>query len=77
MRTYLQENGIQIVYISTADSASNGVAERLNLTLLNDCRTLLKASHLPLHLGFHTIQYATLIRNCVYNNALQGSPSQM
>lgn len=74
VRTFLQENGIKIVFTTTGDSQSHGVAERLNLTLLNDCRTLLKSTHLPLHLWFYAVQYATIIRNSVYNNQLNGSP---
>lgn len=44
-------------------SRANGVAERLNSTLLNDCRTLLRSSGLSLHLRFHAVQFSTLMRN--------------
>lgn len=47
VRTYRQEQGILIIYTSVAGSQSHSIAERLNLTLLNDCRTLLKTTHLP------------------------------
>lgn len=60
---YLKENGIQCIFNSVADSSSNGVAERANLVLLNDCGTLLTSAKLPQHLWFYAIQFSTIIRN--------------
>lgn len=74
IQTYLKENGIQCIFNSVADSASNGVAERANLTLLNDCRTLLTSAKLPNHLWFYAIQFSTIIRNSVFNTTIQNSP---
>ncbi|CCK68830.1 uncharacterized protein KNAG_0B03890 [Huiozyma naganishii CBS 8797] len=73
LRDYLSEEGNHTYYTSVADHQSNGVAERLNLTLLNDCRTLLKTTKLPYHLWFHAVQFATLQRNSVYNDSIRAS----
>ena len=36
-----EDKGINLIYTTAGDSRTNGVAERFNLTFLNDCRTLL------------------------------------
>ena len=75
VKTFPSENDIQIVYTDAGDSQAHGVvAERLTLTLLNDCRTLMASSRLPHHLWYYTVQYATIIRNSIYNNSLKASP---
>ena len=74
IQNYLQEKGIQCIFNSVADSASNGVSERANLTLLNDCRTLLTSSALPEYIWFYAIQFSTIIRNTVFNSVIQNSP---
>ncbi|CCK70632.1 integrase catalytic domain-containing protein KNAG_0E03750 [Huiozyma naganishii CBS 8797] len=73
VRTYLAEKGISTFYTSVGDHQANGVAERLNLTLMNDCRTLLKTTNLLYHLWFYAVQFATLLKNSVYNDTLQSS----
>ena len=62
------------MYTDTGDSQTHGVAERFNLTLLNDCRTLMTSARLPHHLWYYAVQYATIIRNSIYNNSLKASP---
>lgn len=74
VKTFLSENGIQIVYTDAGDSQAHGVAERLNLTLLNDCRTIMNSAKLPHHLWYYAVQYATIIRNSIYNNSMRDSP---
>lgn len=74
MTHYFDENGIQYIYTTVGDSRSHGVAERLNLTFLNDCRTLLKASQLPPHLWIFAVQLSAIIKNSVYNKRLGTSP---
>ena len=74
VRNYLEENGINIIYTTTGDSQAHGVAERLNLTLLNDCRTLMHAAKVPQHLWYYAVQYATLMRNSIYNVSMKASP---
>ena len=69
MLKFFQEHGIIPIYSSTSDSSYNGVAERSNLTFLNDCRTLLIASHLPNSLWFNAVEFETLMRNAFINPA--------
>jgi len=69
MIKFFQEHGIIPIYSSTSDSSYNGVAERSNLTFLNDCRTLLIASHLPNSLWFNAVEFETLMRNAFINPA--------
>ncbi|CCD25831.2 integrase catalytic domain-containing protein NDAI_0G00550 [Naumovozyma dairenensis CBS 421] len=40
VRDYFKVKGIIPIYTTVGDSSSNGIAERANLTFLNDCRTL-------------------------------------
>ena len=77
MFQYLNESGIQYVFTTVGDSRAHGVAERLNLTFLNDCRTLLKASHLPPHLWIYAVQFSAIIRNAVYNKRIKTSPQAL
>jgi len=74
MLDFFQKHGIIPIYSSTSDSSSNGVAERSNLTFLNDCRTLLVASHLPNSLWFNAVEFATLMRNAFINSTNNLSP---
>lgn len=74
MQMFFQKHGIIPIYSSTADSSSNGVAERSNLTFLNDCRTLLVSSHLPNSLWFNAVEFATLMRNAFINSTNKISP---
>ena len=63
VKTFLSENGIQIIYTDAGDSQAHGVAERLNLTLLNDCRTIMNSAKLLHHLWYCAVQYVTIIHN--------------
>lgn len=74
MQMFFQKHGIIPIYSSTTDSSSNGVAERSNLTFLNDCRTLLVSSHLPNSLWFNAVEFATLMRNAFINSTNKMSP---
>ena len=74
MQELYQKHGIIPIYSSTADSSSNGIAERSNLTFLNDCRTLLVSSHLPNSLWFNAVEFATLMRNAFINSTNKISP---
>jgi len=77
MVQYLNESRIQYFYSTVGDSRSHGVAERMNLTFLNDCRTLLKASHLPPHLWIYAVQFSAIVRNAVYNKRINTSPQAL
>lgn len=74
IKTYFAKKGIDTYYTTVADSASHGVAERLNLTLLNDCRTLLAGSGMPRHLWFEAVKVACHHRNSLYNPKIGTSP---
>ena len=63
LHKFFTNRGITACYTTTADSRAHGVAERLNRTLLNDCRTLLHCSGLPNHLWFSAVEFSTIIRN--------------
>ena len=77
MIEYLNYNGIQYLFTSVGDSRSHGVAERLNLTFLNDCRTLLKAANLPPHLWIYAVEFSAIIRNAIYNKRIDTSPQAL
>lgn len=70
IRKFFKEQGIIPCYTSVGDSKANGIAERLNYLLLNDCRTLLKSSGLSLHLWFYAVQFSTLMRNSVITSSI-------
>ena len=63
LHKFFMERGITPCYTTTADSRAHGVAERLNRTLLNDCRTHLQCSGLPNNLWFSAVEFSTIIRN--------------
>lgn len=69
----LEDKGINPIYTTAGDSRANGVAERFNLTFLNDCRTLLQATNLPNSTWFYAVQFATLMRNAFFNSSIKTS----
>ena len=70
VRDYLGNLGIDLIYTTVGDSSAHGIAERLNLTLLNDCRTMLRATLLPEKLWSYAIQFSVIIRNSIYSESL-------
>ncbi|GME83902.1 unnamed protein product [Ambrosiozyma monospora] len=56
-------------------SASNGVAERVNLTVLSDCRTLLHSGKVHPMFWIEAMNHSNLIRNHLYSDALGDSPA--
>ncbi|CCD25836.2 integrase catalytic domain-containing protein NDAI_0G00600 [Naumovozyma dairenensis CBS 421] len=73
VRDYFKDKGIIPIYTTVGDSSSNGIAERANLTFLNDCRTLLSSSNLPASLWFYAVDFATLRRNAFINSSTNSS----
>ncbi|CCD23648.1 uncharacterized protein NDAI_0B06160 [Naumovozyma dairenensis CBS 421] len=73
VRDYFKDKGILPIYTTVGDSSSNGIAERANLTFLNDCRTLLSSSKLPANLWFYAVDFATLMRNAFINSSTNSS----
>ena len=71
---FFHDNGIITRFTTVGDSRSNGVAERTNLLLLNDCRTLLTSVKLPDDLWFYAVKFATLMRNSIVTTSTKESP---
>lgn len=74
MQQFFQKHRSIPIYTSTADSSSNSIAERSNLTFLNDRHTLLVSSSLPNSLWFNALEFATLMRNAFINSTNKISP---
>ena len=72
---YLTSEGIELHSTSGYSPASNGVAERLNLTLMNDVRAMLIGAHLPSGFWPEALQYATYLRNFLWSAKLNNSPA--
>ena len=72
---FLAEHGIESLTTSTYTPASNGVAERVNLTILNDVRSMLLSSSLPSYFWIEAANYSVHIRNHIYSDKLRSSPA--
>ncbi|OWB81369.1 hypothetical protein B5S32_g5809 [[Candida] boidinii] len=68
--------GIELHTTTPHTPASNGNAERLNLTILNDVRTMLFAADLPSRFWVEASSYSVFLRNQMYNDRLKSSPNQ-
>ena len=62
-RQYLRQEGIRLETTAPHSPAQNGVAERLNRTLVEHARAMLLEKQLPYHLWEEAIAYATYIKN--------------
>lgn len=71
---HLKRKGINLTDTTEANSRAHQVAERLNLTLFNDARTILLASGLPETIWYLAVQYSASIRNATYDDILRASP---
>lgn len=76
LHKFLLKKGITACYTTTADSRAHGVAERLNRTLLDDCRTQLQCSGLPNHLWFSAVEFSTIVRNSLVSPKNEKSARQ-
>ena len=66
--------GISIIYTSTEDHAANSRSERGIRTIIEDTRTLLLQSRLPLRFWTYAARAAANVRNCLYNKNVGESP---
>lgn len=66
--------GINIIYTFTEDHQANGRAERSIRTVIEDVRTLLLQSQLPLSFWTYAAKAAVNVRNCLYNKNVGESP---
>ncbi|QEU61968.1 hypothetical protein KDRO_E08510 [Kluyveromyces lactis] len=73
-RQTLLSRGVQLIYTTVADSRGNGVAERLNRTLLDRCRTLLEETELSMDFWYHAIEHAVYDLNHTYTQKLKCAP---
>ena len=77
MLDFFTNKGIEHHYTSGYSPASNGNAERINLIIFNDCRTMLHAGKVPPKFWPDAVIYCTYPRNFVYNPSLKDSPANM
>lgn len=77
LRTFLEDHGIEAHTTSGYMSASNGVAERLNLTILNDTRAMLHSGKVSSAFWSDAADYCVFIRNHIYLRKIQNSPAGM
>lgn len=74
MEGYCKSKGIVQRCTSPYTPQSNGVAERFNLTLMNDTRTILQESGLDDKFWILAARYSTFVRNVLYRDSLGDSP---
>lgn len=74
MKTLLERKGVEHHTTSGYMSASNGVAERLNLTIMNDTRAMLQAGKVPNAFWKEAASYSIFIRNHLYQKSIDTSP---
>ena len=74
LRTFCEEEGIQLIHTTTEDHAANGRAERNIGTIVADTRTLLLQSQLGLKYWSYAAKSAAYTRNMIYNKNAGGSP---
>src|ERR1700678_2145130 len=70
-RNYLLENGIQQETTTPHSSAQNGIAERLNQTLVEHARAMLHHHQLPNSFWKEAVAYATYLKNRSPTRALK------
>lgn len=73
----LIEYGIILITTSGYTPSTNGMAERLNLTVMNSVRTLLATSLLPPRLWPEAALYITVLKNHLYSERRKGSPAPL
>ncbi len=72
-QAFCQNHGIQQQFTVPYTPEQNGISERMNLTLMNPVRAMLKQSNLPNALWDEAIQVAAYTRNCCPTNALKSN----
>jgi transposase InsO family protein len=70
--TYLKDHGITHQKTTPRTPEQNGVAERLNLTIMDRVRTILIESQLPLSLWAEAVDYAIYTKNRSPTAAIKG-----
>ena len=75
LKTILEREGIELHTTSGYTSASNGVAERLNLTIMNDARAMLHSGKVSHNFWKEAVLYSVFVRNNLVNDNIGTSPS--
>ena len=70
VRRFLAEQGIRVELTAAYSPSQNGVAERLNRTLVEHARAMLAEHNLPLFLWPEAVAYATYLKNRSLTRAL-------
>jgi transposase InsO family protein len=76
IQQYLQERGIKHKVTTTNTPQYNGVAERLNQTLLNKVQTMLADANLPKSYWLEALNYTTLLYNVSPSRSIPFTPSK-
>ena len=71
MKTWCDERGIELHLIAPYSPSQNGVAERMNRTLVELARAMLTASQLPEFLWEPVVNHAAYVRNRSYTKVVQ------
>src|SRR5260370_1342600 len=71
MKTWCDEQGIELHLTAPYSPSQNGVAECMNRTLVELARVMLTASHLPEFLWEPVVNHAAYVRNRSYIKAIQ------
>ena len=67
LKTWCREQGIDIQLTAPYSPSQNGVAERMNRTLVELARAMLRGQHLPEFLWEHAVERAAYLRNRVHS----------
>ena len=70
MIEYLERNGITYTHTAPYTPEQNGIAERMNRSLIEMIRSMLTAAHLDLKFWVEALHAASDIKNCVLTSAL-------
>jgi hypothetical protein len=72
LKDWCRSKGIVMEFTAPESSSQNGVAERMNRTLVELARTMLKARDLPFFLWDLAVLHAAYLRNRTHTHAVKG-----
>ncbi len=76
VQQFLQEHGIKHEVTTANTPQHNGIAERLNHTLLDKVQTMLADADLPKSYWLEVLNYATLLHNVSPSRSISSTPSK-
>ena len=71
MKTWFTENGLDIQTTAPYSPSQNGIAERMNRTLVELGRAMIKGQNLPEFIWEYAIAHAAYLRNRSYTSFLK------